>query len=144
MLFRLNTFRAVVVDVPMDAVYGEEKSNLRIWRVSGEFLAKHLRNLCKRIFYNYFLRDMNIASFELVFGVALAGFGLVFGAWKWQEALASNTLTPVGTIMLAVLPILLGLQLILAFLNYDIANVPSQPISTLLAPVDMARTGQML
>src|SRR5690606_32052229 len=46
-LFRLNTFRAVVVDVPMDARYGEEVSGLRISRILGEFLFKHLRNLSK-------------------------------------------------------------------------------------------------
>ena len=44
MLFRLNTVRAVVVDVPMDAHYGDEKSNLRISRIFGEFLLKHMRN----------------------------------------------------------------------------------------------------
>ena len=31
--------------------------------------------------------------------------------------------------MLAVLPILVGVQLLLAFLAYDIANVPRRPIS---------------
>ena len=30
MLFRLNTIRAVTVDIPMDAVYGDESSNLKI------------------------------------------------------------------------------------------------------------------
>ena len=142
MLFRLNILRAVVVDVPMDAVYADEKSNLRISRVIGEFLAKHCRNFCKRIFYNYFLRDMTIATFELVFGIALAGFGLVFGALNWLEALQSYSLTPLGTIMLAALPILLGLQFILAFLNYDIANIPSRPISSLLPPLGPAPAEQ--
>ena len=32
MLFRLNTMQAVVVDMPMEAVYADEKSNLRISR----------------------------------------------------------------------------------------------------------------
>ena len=62
MLFRLNTIRAVVVDVPMDAVYGDEVSNLRISRTVLEFLGKHIRNFHKRIFYNYFLRDVSITS----------------------------------------------------------------------------------
>ena len=50
LLFRLNTIRAVVVDIPMDAVYGAEKSNLRIRQVAVEFMVKHLRNFFKRIF----------------------------------------------------------------------------------------------
>uniref|UniRef100_UPI00289C9531 glycosyltransferase family 2 protein n=1 Tax=Stutzerimonas kunmingensis TaxID=1211807 RepID=UPI00289C9531 len=52
MLFRLNTLRAVVVDIPMDAKYGDEVSNLKISKIVGEFLAKHLRNFVKRIFYS--------------------------------------------------------------------------------------------
>ncbi|MFZ2445218.1 MAG: glycosyltransferase family 2 protein [Syntrophobacteraceae bacterium] len=128
MLFRLNTLRAVVVDIPMDAVYGGEESNLHIRNIIGEFFVKHLRNFSKRIFYNYFLRDMTLASFELLFGIILLGFGIVFGSMHWISALSQGTPTPLGTIMLAALPVLIGLQLILAFLGYDIANVPSRPI----------------
>jgi len=65
MLFRLNTLRAVVVDVPMDAKYGEEVSNLTISKIAGEFLFKHARNFFKRLFYNYYLRDLSLASIEL-------------------------------------------------------------------------------
>src|SRR3546814_3938036 len=57
MLFRLNTLRSVVIDIPMDAHYGDEVSNLKIKKIIGEFLIKHLRNTGKRIFYNYYLRD---------------------------------------------------------------------------------------
>ena len=52
MLFRLNTLRAVVVDIPMDAKYGDEVSNLKISKILGEFLYKHIRNFFKRVFYN--------------------------------------------------------------------------------------------
>lgn len=129
MLFRLNTLRAVVADIPMDAVYGDEKSNLKISRIVGEFMVKHIRNFAKRIFYNYFLRDMTVATFELVAGSILLGFGVCFGVINWVAALHQQALTPVGTIMLSALSVLTGLQLVLAFLNYDIANVPLHPIS---------------
>jgi dolichol-phosphate mannosyltransferase len=36
--------------------------------------------------------------------------------------------TPAGTVMVAALPVLMGVQLILAFLAYDIAAVPRRPI----------------
>jgi len=130
MLFRLNTLRAVVVDMPMHACYGDETSTLRISRVLPEFLFKHTRTLCKRIFYNYFLRDMSVASLELVVGLGLFVGGTVFGAWRWMWAVSTGIPTPLGTIMLAVLPILVGVQLLLAFLAYDIANVPRRPISS--------------
>lgn len=69
MLFRLNTIRAVVVDVPMDARYGDEVSNLSVRKIVLDFAVRHLRNFGKRIFYNYFLRDLSLASLELVAGV---------------------------------------------------------------------------
>ncbi|MFM0145463.1 glycosyltransferase family 2 protein [Paraburkholderia sp. RL18-085-BIA-A] len=132
MLFRLNTLRAVVADIPMDAVYGDEKSNLKITNVLFEFMGKHAKNFTKRIFYNYFLRDMTAATFELVIGLILLVFGVCFGAVHWISAIASATPTPLGTIMLSALPVLIGLQFLLGFLNFDVANVPSRPISKFL------------
>lgn len=128
MLFRLNTLRAVVIDIPMDAKYGNEVSNLKVSKIIGEFIAKHLRNFWKRIFYNYYLRDMSVASLELPIGTMMIVFGVVFGSIRWIASWQSGTPTPVGTIMLSALPIIIGIQLILAFLAYDISSVPHRPI----------------
>lgn len=129
MLFRLNTLRAVVVDIPMDSKYGDEVSNLKISKIVGEFLAKHIRNFSKRIFYNYYLRDMSLASIELPLGGLLFISGCSYGVYHWSSSLQAGVSTPAGTVMLAALPILMGVQLILAFLGYDIANVPRRPLS---------------
>ena len=131
MLFRLNTLRAVVVDVPMDAKYGNEVSNLKISNIIVEFLAKHARNFLKRIFYNYYLRDMSLASIELPLGLLLFLSGSSFGIYHWTKSLSEGVTTPAGTVMLAALPILMGLQLILAFVGYDIASVPRRPLHKL-------------
>lgn len=128
MLFRLYLARAVVADVPMRARYGNEKSSLRIANVVGEFLVKHGINTAKRIFYMYFLRDFTVASVELVLGTALFLFGVVFGAVKWSESIATGVPATAGTVILAALPILVGIQLLLAFLSFDIRNVPQHPL----------------
>jgi hypothetical protein len=47
---------------------------------------------------------------------------------QWINALVENKATPLGTIMLSVLPILVGLQFFLAFVGFDIANVPRRAI----------------
>lgn len=134
MLFRLNTLRAVVVDVPMDALYGDEVSGLKISRVLGEFASKHVRNLCKRIAYNYLLRDLSIASIELFVGLALLLFGTIHGGLHWYTSSVSGVAAPLGTVMIPTLSILLGIQLVLAFLAFDIATVPSSPIHPRLRP----------
>ncbi len=122
-LFRLNTLRAVVIDIPMDAKYGDEVSNLKISRIAGEFLFKHARNCIKRIFYNYYLRDLSLASLELPLGVTLLTLGVGFGGYSWAQSANSGITTSAGTVMLAALPILMGLQFVLAFLGFDIASL---------------------
>ncbi|MFZ4702314.1 MAG: glycosyltransferase family 2 protein [Candidatus Methylumidiphilus sp.] len=126
-LFRLNTLRAVVVDVPMDAAYGAEVSNMKISEVVGEFFYKHTINLCKRIFYNYYLHDISIASLELPIGLALTFFGVGFGGYHWFKSVQTGVITSPGTVMLAALPIIMGLQFLIAFLSYDIAQIPRKP-----------------
>lgn len=128
MLFRLNTVRAVVVDVPMAAKYGLETSHLKIHKIIVEFAFKNLKNFVKRIFYNYYLRDMSLASIELPLGILLLLSGITFGSMRWIKALHSGAPTPAGAVMLAALPVLLGLQFILAFIGYDIATVPKKPL----------------
>lgn len=127
MLFRLNILRAVVVDIPMTAKYGGEVSNLKVRKVMGEFFVKHLRNFGKRIFYNYYLRDLSLASIELPVGLFLFFFGVVFGGYHWYEASSLGVASTAGTVMLSVLPILMGLQLLLAFIGYDISSAPRRP-----------------
>jgi len=130
-LFRLNTLRAVVVDVPMNAKYADEVSNLKISRVVGEFLFKHARNFIKRIFYNYYLRDLSLASIELPLGIFLLALGLIFGGYNWIQSAQAGVTTSAGTVMLSAMPMLMGLQFILAFLGFDISNIPRRPRHTL-------------
>ena len=127
MLFRLNTLRAVVVDIPMDAKYCDEVSNLKISKVMWEFFVKHIRNFFKRIFYNYYLRDMSIASIELPVGLILFAFGCMYGGTQWLLSLRDGMPASAGTVMLSGLPIIVGLQLILAFLGHDISSIPKKP-----------------
>lgn len=134
MLFRLGTLRAVVVDVPMDACYADEESNLKIGKVLPEFAAKHTRNFAKRIFYNYYLRDMSLASLELPAGLLLMGFGSIFGLVRWLGASATQSFTSAGTVMLAGLPVMLGLQLLLAFVGHDMTSVPTRALHRVLPP----------
>ncbi len=128
MLFRLNTLRAKVVDIPMDAHYGDEESQLKIGKIIGDFTKKNIKNTFKRIFYNYFLRDMSVASIELVLGFFLLVFGFFYGVFHWVDSAQDGVVTPAGTVMVAVLPIVIGVQLLLSFLSYDIENVPRRKI----------------
>ena len=128
MLFRLSTVRAVVTDIPMTAIYGNQPSGLVIHRVLLPFLVGHARNFLKRIFYNYFLRDFQIASIEWLLGPLLVAGGFAFGLDNWIASTASNMPATAGTVMIAALPMIIGIQMILGALNYDIQNTPQRPL----------------
>jgi hypothetical protein len=132
LLFRLNLVRAVVIDLPMDARYGSERSNLKIRKVLFEFPIKHLRNFIKRIAYTYYLRDFTLASLELPIGVALTSFGIVSGIINFLNSRALDQGTPPGTLILISMSVLVGTQLILSFFSFDIDSAPTKPISKFL------------
>ncbi len=133
MLFRLNTFQAVVEDIPIDAFYGDEKSNLSIRRALFEFPLKHTIRFLKRVFYTYFLRDFNAASIQLIAGCILATSGILFGSSRWIHYASIGVSAPTGTVLLATLQIILGIQCLLAWVTHDLNNNPRNPIANRLA-----------
>ena len=128
MLFRLSTIRAVVKDIPMDSVYGDEKSNLSILNIFLTFPYLYFNRIGKRIFYNYFLRNFNIASLYLIFGFFLFFFGIWFGIDSAIELSRNNEIASAGTVMLAAMPIIIGNTYLVGFLAYDMQDVPTEPI----------------
>lgn len=136
MLFRLGTIRAVVRDVPMPTIYGDEVSNLSIRKVLLTFPQRYLSRMLKRFGYMYLIRDFNVGSVETLVGLALLLFGAVFGIAAWVGAAEEGQYASTGTVMIAVLPLVVGIQLLLSALSFDIANVPRQPLQSLLGRQD--------
>ena len=127
MLFRLSIINAVVTDVPMKAVYGEETSHLKVRKVLVEFPIRHTINLMKRVFYRYYLREWSIASIELPVGLSLFTFGLWFGLTSYADAISAGRATTAGQVTIAAIGIILGVQLLLSFLAFDVASEPKIP-----------------
>jgi len=132
MLFRLGLMRAVVRDIPMQARYGSETSAINIPRIIPEFLVKHVVNTCRRIYYAYFVREFSFASIQLVLGTAMLLFGVAYGAYWWRLSVVTGVPATAGTVVLAALPIILGSQFLIAFINHDNRSVPRTPVHRLL------------
>ncbi len=127
LLYHLGTLRAVVRDVPMPARYADEVSNIRISQVVGPFALRHARNFAQRVVGQYFVRDFSAASLELVSGL----FSTLFGRGYALSYLANRVpgqAASAGVVMLAALPVILGVQFLLQAMNFDVLNVPSRPI----------------
>ena len=131
MLFRLGTIRAVVKDIPIDSVYAGQNSSLQIGKTAIEFIPLYIRAFIKRVLYLYLLRDFNVATLEMIVGSGLLLFGLVFGGSSWSEASSNNQFASTGTVMIAVVPIIIGFQLLLSAMHFDISNVPKIPLQSL-------------
>jgi dolichol-phosphate mannosyltransferase len=133
LLFRLSTLRANVVDIPLTSVYEEEiESSMDIRNILLTFPYFHTRNFLKRVFYTYFLRDLNLGSVFLVFGVSLTSLGALKGAYHWATSHATGVTTPAGTVMLSAIILIFGVLSILSFLNYDFTSTPKKEVSSSL------------
>ena len=128
MLYHLNIIRAVVRDIPMHAVYNDEKSNLKISKALPEFLKKNISRFFKRYIYLYLIRDFNIGSLYSLLGGFLCSAGGIFGGIHWIKGIMNEQAASSGTVMLAALPIIIGMQFLIAFLHYDVSNTPKEPL----------------
>jgi dolichol-phosphate mannosyltransferase len=126
LLFRLGLIRAVVLEITMDARYGDEKSSLSVSHSLFSFPGKFLSRFFKRIIYRYFVRDFNIGSCLLVGGFVLTMFGLIFGGYHWWHSISHGIVASSGTVMLAGLPFLLGMQMLFFSFLFDVLSTPKE------------------
>lgn len=130
LLIRLNIIEARVADMPQPARYAGEPSSLSIRRALFEFPWQLLRGLVRRVFWRYLFYDVSpVAIFGIVGGL-LSLFGVCFGTWQWVLHAVQRVPTPLGTIMLAALPLIFGSQLLFQAVILDIANTPRASVRT--------------
>jgi glycosyltransferase involved in cell wall biosynthesis len=139
LLFRLGILRARVVDLPLESLYGDEISNLSVRHCLLTFPGLHLRNLTKRLLYNYFIRNFSMASVNLLLGIPLCLFGFIYGFIHWSISANLGQAATAGTVMTAALPVILGSQLLLNFLSFDIALMPNEPLQSRLSRITLLR-----
>lgn len=115
---------ARIKDIAMPSIYADEKSSMNVWKMPYVFFTNLVKVFFKRILKKYFLYDFNIASLYLLIGLPLFLFGVIYGIYNWVHYSSVHLLTPTGTIMLVTLSIILGFQLLLQAIQYDIINSP--------------------
>jgi len=129
MLGNLYLLGAVVRELPMPAQYRDEVSSLLIHRVLLEFPLKLFAAFLRRLWLKNFIYDFTMVSVYLLTGLPLLAFGLLFGAVKWIEYARRNVPAPTGTVMLPTLSVLLGIQILLSAIEFDLGAVPKEPLS---------------
>ncbi|MBN1456381.1 MAG: glycosyltransferase family 2 protein [Sedimentisphaerales bacterium] len=124
MLFNLNLYHAVVLDIPIPAKYENEPSSLSIGKTLVKFPPRLLYGCAKRIFLKYFIYDFNMASVYILVGLPLFLWGLIFGIVEWADSIRTGVPRHTGAIMLCVLPLIVSIEILLQAINIDIRNVP--------------------
>lgn len=124
LLYRASLEQLAVRDVPVGAVYGSESSSLSTLKSLAVFPWLLLWNFVKRVFYRYYVREWSPGSFELPLGLGLFGYGLVFGVQQYSASLDAGRSVTAGQATFSALTLILGLQLLLAFLSGDVGAEP--------------------
>lgn len=127
MLVELHLLRVPVRDVPMPARYLGEASSLRLLPTSFEFGARLLRALLRRLWLEYGVLDFRPASAFVAAGLLLTGFGAAFGAYHWYRSIVEQRVASAGTVMVAALPFLLGVQFLVQAVVLDIGEARDFP-----------------
>ncbi|MFO1078877.1 MAG: glycosyltransferase family 2 protein [Planctomycetota bacterium] len=124
MLLELGLHRAVVRDVAVPARYGDEQSHLSEWRSLAGFPPRQLRGFLRRVWTQHFVRDFGLMAVFLTSGTGALLFGLLFGAGTWIHSARTGHAATTGTVMLSVLPIIVGVQLLLQAMLLDVQSEP--------------------
>jgi glycosyltransferase involved in cell wall biosynthesis len=126
MLCELRKQGSVVRDVPIPAIYNGENSSLNISRQVLVFSTNLFIRFINRVYYRYFLFDFNAGSLFLIVGSILVLFGLVWGITNWMISAQSGIPATTGTVLIAVLPMILGVQLLIQSVAWDINDIPKK------------------
>jgi len=129
LLIALGILGAVVLDVPMEARYGTEKSMLRISQAIFEFPWQLALGFLRRLWFKKILYSLTMEAILGISGFILFCLGFIFGLTEFiHYAINLKVAAPSGTVMTAALPILLGFQMMMNAILLDIQSVPSVPM----------------
>jgi len=129
LLIQLNIIRAVVQDVAIPARYADEHSSLSVSHSMMTFPGKLLKGLIQRIIWRYFIYEVSAVTLFILAGAPMVVLGVAFGAFEWVRASQHGVYASAGTVALALLPTLLGFQLLLQAMLLDVMDRPSLPLT---------------
>lgn len=119
-LCELGLRRLPLLELEMPAIYTDAPSSLSIRKVLFEFPPRLFARTWRRFVAQYILFDVNLGTLYAFFGAALLLFALVFGGYEWIQSIVTHIGRATGTVMIAVLTFLMGFQLLLNALMFDV------------------------
>lgn len=124
MLIHLNIINARARDIDIPARYGAERSSMRISRILITFPSYLFRRYWYRFYQKHVLRNFSPVALFIVTGAPLLLWGLFFGLFTWYHSWTHHTFASTGTVMLSVLPFIVGFELVLQAIVLEIHETP--------------------
>lgn len=122
LLIAMSVIKGRVKDYPVPAIYGDETTSIKFWPTVRRALRVLHSGFWSRIYYKYVIFDFHPIALFLLGGLILAGAGFIFGLVITALRIFAGDSPSSGTVMLSVLPLLVGLQLLLTALIMDVNN----------------------
>lgn len=122
MLTALSIVDARIKDHAVPAIYGDETSTIKLIPTALRNLRAIWTGFWRRIYYKYILYNFHPLALFLIGGLLLNIIGFGFGIWLIIEKIISDASPSTGTVMLVVLPIILGFQMLMTSLIMDMNN----------------------
>ena len=128
LLSEMRYLSAVVQDIYIPARYQDEESSLSIKKVLFSFPFRLFKVSIRRFIYQYYLYNFSFGSLAFIIGIIFVLFGFVWGVIYWVKSIETGIPATTGTVLIAVLPIILGVQLLLQVISQDMNEIPSVTI----------------
>lgn len=122
MLIHLNVMRAKIGEIYLPARYAGENSSLRLSRIIATFPRKLLCGYLYRVYQKYIFRSFSPFALLLFFGIIALTWGAVWGGMAWWRSYETQIPATTGTVILALLPLLLGWSSLLQALVLDVQD----------------------
>lgn len=122
LLIALSIMGAKIKDEPVPAIYGDEVSTIPVFKTTLRALKVVWLGFWKRMYNKYILINFHPIALFLLSGILLFLIGLGFGVFLAADRILFGTSPSTGTVMLSVLPIILGFQLLLTAITMDMNN----------------------
>lgn len=121
-LTALSIVGGKVKDHSTPAYYGEETSNINLFGTILRNLRAVWVGFWQRIYFKYVLFSFHPIALLLLSGLLASTIGAGFGIFILIVKITQDLSPSTGTVMLAVLPLVLGFQLLLTALIMDASN----------------------
>lgn len=142
-LSELGLRRLPIVELEMPTIYTSAPSSLSIARIILDFPPKLARLFIRRLVVQYFVFDLNLGTLCGLSGLLLMLFGFGFGAYEWWLGFVTHIPRATGIIVMAMLPFLIGFQLLLNALMYDVQMSQKTDHQFLAALETIAKNGPL-